>query len=139
MQDKSYMNPHATIPRSASTYLKAYRSEEAQHTLIKRLDAIGWGLFFLWVGIAWLANLSWGLGLLGVGVIILALQVARKVYGLKWEGFWMALGAFTLLYGIWLLFNLQTRLLPILCILAGAGLLLSGVASRLREQPRDQH
>ncbi len=34
-----------------------------------RIEATAWGLFFVWVGIAFLANVSDGIGLLGVGVI----------------------------------------------------------------------
>lgn len=29
-----------------------------------RLDAVAWGLFFVWVGIALIAGFGWGLGLL---------------------------------------------------------------------------
>ncbi len=42
------------------------------------LDTVGWALFFIWVGIAFLADLGWGLGLIGVGVIILATSVAGR-------------------------------------------------------------
>ncbi len=42
------------------------------------LDAVGWGLFFIWVGVAFLADLGWGLGFIGVGVIILATSVAGR-------------------------------------------------------------
>jgi len=39
--------------------------------LRRKLDAIGWGIFFIWVGIALLADVGWGVGCIGVGVIIL--------------------------------------------------------------------
>src|SRR5690348_6079792 len=42
-----------------------------QQTLAKKLSAAGWGAFFIWMGIAFLTNISWGAGLLGVGVIVL--------------------------------------------------------------------
>ncbi len=35
------------------------------------LDAVGWALFFIWTGVALLADLGWGVGLIGVGLIIL--------------------------------------------------------------------
>jgi hypothetical protein len=48
----------------------------------RQLDAIGWGLFFIWIGIAVLANLGWGIGLIGVGLIILLKLLAREyLYG----------------------------------------------------------
>ncbi len=46
--------------------------------LIKKLDAIGWGLFFIWKGAALIADVGWGVGLLGVGIITLGAQAARK-------------------------------------------------------------
>jgi len=37
----------------------------------KKLDAAGWGLFFIWTGIALFTNVGWGAGLLGVGIIVI--------------------------------------------------------------------
>ncbi|MFC1694280.1 hypothetical protein ACFL1R_12320 [Candidatus Latescibacterota bacterium] len=39
--------------------------------LARKLDAAGWGLFFIWIGIALLSNVGWGIGLLGMGIITL--------------------------------------------------------------------
>jgi len=58
----------------------------------RKLAAIGWGLFFIWVGVALFAHLGWGVGLLGVGIITLGVQATRKYFGLKLEGFWIAVG-----------------------------------------------
>ena len=44
----------------------------------RKLDAVGWGLFFIWIGIAVLAEVGWGVGFLGVGLIILGGVVARE-------------------------------------------------------------
>lgn len=44
----------------------------------RKLDAVGWGLFFIWIGIAVLADVGWGVGLIGVGLIILGGLVARE-------------------------------------------------------------
>ena len=46
--------------------------------LDRKLDAIGWGLFFIWIGIAVLADVGWGVGLIGVGLIILGGLVTRE-------------------------------------------------------------
>jgi hypothetical protein len=46
--------------------------------LDRRLDALGWGLFFIWIGVAFLADVGWGVGLVGVGLIILGTLVARE-------------------------------------------------------------
>lgn len=94
-----------------------------RRTLNRKLEAAGWGLFFVWVGIALLAHLGWGAGLLGVGIIVLGAQAARKYFDLKLEGFWVAVGFLFVVGGIWKLFNVQLGLLPILCIVAGVALL----------------
>jgi len=46
--------------------------------LNRKLDALGWGLFFIWMGIAVLADVGWGVGFLGVGLIILGALGARE-------------------------------------------------------------
>jgi hypothetical protein len=98
--------------------------EAAQRSeLTRKLDAIGWGLFFIWMGIALFAHLGWGAGLLGVGIITLSAQAARKYFALKLEGFWVAVGFFFVAGGIGKLFHIHFALLPILCIVAGVALL----------------
>lgn len=42
------------------------------------LDAAGWALFFIWTGVAFLADLGWGVGLIGVGVIIFGSSAAER-------------------------------------------------------------
>jgi len=93
--------------------------------LAPKLDAAGWGLFFIWVGAALLLDLSWGVGLLGVAVIILLGQAARKYFGLALEGFWMVVGLLFLAGGFWEMYQVEVDLVPILLIIAGAALLLS--------------
>ena len=38
-----------------------------ERTLADKLSAVGWGLFFVWIGVAWLLNVGTGIGLLGSG------------------------------------------------------------------------
>jgi hypothetical protein len=93
--------------------------------LTRKLEAFGWGLFFTWMGIAFFAHVGWGAGLLGVGIITLGTQAARKYFGLKLEGFWIAVGFLFVVGGVWKLFNVQLGLLPILCVVAGVALFVS--------------
>ena len=44
----------------------------------KRIDAIGWGTFFIWTGIAVLADAGWGIGMIGIGLIILGSFAVRE-------------------------------------------------------------
>jgi len=98
----------------------------------KKLDVTGWGLFFIWVGIALFINLDLGVGLLGVGIIILGGQAARKYFGLKLEGFWIVVGFLFLIGGLYEIFEAKLPLVPILLILAGLLLLVSTFWGRRR-------
>ena len=107
--------------------------ESAQRSkLTRKLEAIGWGLFFIWMGAALFAHLGWGAGLLGVGIITLGVQAARKHFELKLEGFWVAVGFLFVVGGICKLFNVHLGLVPILCIVAGIALLVSIFVGRAR-------
>jgi hypothetical protein len=101
-------------------------------SLNKKLDAAAWGLFFIWTGIAFLADVGWGAGLLGVGIITLGAQVARRYFALKLEGFWVVVGFLFMVGGIWELFRVQVGFMPILCIIAGFALLVSIFVGRAR-------
>jgi hypothetical protein len=48
--------------------------------LNRKIDAAGWGVFFIWIGVAILADAGWGVGLIGVGVIILGGMAAREYF-----------------------------------------------------------
>jgi hypothetical protein len=98
--------------------------------LERKLEGAGWGLFFLWVGIAIITGMGWGTGLIGVGAIILLGQGARRYFGVKTETFSILLGFFFVLGGIWELFMIQTSLLPVICVIAGLGLLVSQLLSK---------
>lgn len=103
----------------------------------RRLDAAGWGLFFIWVGVSLLLDLSWAVGLLGVAAIIFFKQTARRCYGRKPENFWLVVGALFLLGGIWELSQAQFDLAPILLIVVGGALLLTLFRGRSRNDPWD--
>lgn len=92
-----------------------------------KLDAAAWGVFFVWVGIALIADIGWGLALLGVGVITLGAQLARRSFGLAIEGFWVLVGLLFLLGGVWELLEIRYSLVPIVAIVAGVALLLNAM------------
>jgi hypothetical protein len=96
----------------------------------KNFSAVGWGLFFIWVGICYIAGFGFTVGLLGVGVIILAVQLARTFSGIKFEVFWVVVGILFVLGGIWNLLKIEFDLVPILLILAGALLLVSAFTGK---------
>lgn len=93
--------------------------------LAQKLDAAGWGLFFIWVGGALLMDLSWGVGFLGVAVITLMGQAARKYFGFALQGFWIVVGLLFLAGGVWELYKVEVDLAPVVLIVAGVALLVS--------------
>jgi len=104
------------------------RSPGEQKELGEQLDAWGWGLFFVWVGISFMANLGWGLGLLGVGIITLGGQAARRMYGMRIEGFWTVLGLLFLVSGAWeLMFASEFPFVPVALFLIGITFIWSAV------------
>ncbi len=107
--------------------------------LAGRIGAVGWGLFFIWMGIAFLADVGWGVGLLGVGVITLGGELARKYFGLAFEPFWVVIGLVFLVWGAWELLGIQlgkaaipTSFLPILCIAVGIVVVASAFLRKSR-------
>ena len=93
--------------------------------LASRVDAAGWGLFFVWVGVALMAHFGWGLGLLGVGGITVGVQLARKYVGLAVEPFWLVVGFLFVAGGVAEFLNL-----PFVLIVAGLALLFSALRRR---------
>ena len=99
---------------------------------LQRLEGLAWGLFFLWIGIAVLAELGWGIALLGFGVLTLGAQMARKYMALTFETFWVLVGTFFILGGIWMLLGIRISLIPIFCIIVGLVLLVSALIGKAR-------
>jgi len=99
--------------------------------IARRLDAVAWGLFFVWIGIVLAAGFGSGLGLLGVGLITLGGQAVRKHFDLGVEALWLVAGLLFVLGGVWELLEVQFSVTPVVLIIAGIALLLS--ATRKRE------
>jgi hypothetical protein len=96
----------------------------AARDLAEKIAAVGWGLFFIWVGIALVMDVGFGVGLLGVGIITLGGQAARHVFNLKLESFWVIVGLCFVLGGLRELFEPRLPLGPTLLILAGVAVIL---------------
>ncbi|MDO8449033.1 MAG: hypothetical protein Q7T10_09535 [Rhodoferax sp.] len=113
---------------------------ETGQVLTRMLDTVGWGLFFIWAGIVFLANAGWGVGLLGTGVILLGAQGARGYFSLTVNRFGLMLGIFFAMAGIFRLLDIHLDkapipawALPILLIVLGVAIL----ASLWLHRPRD--
>jgi len=121
-----------------ATHSRRAREEDRAETraLEKKLDEWGWGLFFIWVAIAFLADFGWGLGLVGVGIITLGGQAARLSYGLALDEFWSVLGLLFIVGGGWeLMFESQFPLVPAGLFMDRRDVHLVGDQRELRGQP----
>lgn len=93
--------------------------------IARKLDALGWGVFFVWIGIVLMAGFSAGWTLTGIGLIILTVQAARTASGLKLETFWVVVGGCFLLGGIGQIANARIGLVPVFLILAGLAVIVT--------------
>ena len=96
------------------------------NNLAHRLNTTARGLFFIWLGVAVLAQLGWGWTLLGIGVIVLGEQAARWRLNLPIATKWAIGGAIFLIAGLWQLIHISFPLAPLLLILLGIGVLWNG-------------
>ncbi len=97
----------------------------------RQIDSAAWAVFFIWVGIAMLANVAWGWFLAGTGILILMVQFGRWWIGAEIETFWLACGAILLAVGVWRWLDLPWPLVPLLLIILGA-ISLASVIGRAR-------
>ena len=109
------------------------------HDRASKFEAAGWALFFIWVGIAWLADIGLGVGLLGVAAITLGMQATRKVFGVNVEGFWILVGLGFAVGGLWEWLDVQLPLAPIVLIAVGVVLLFWRVWPKSRLKGSNQH
>ncbi len=96
----------------------------------RQIDSAAWAIFFIWIGVAMLAQIPWGWFLVGVAILIFAAQFARWQAGMMVEGFWVVCGTVFLAGGLWSLLDLPLPLAPILLILLGVALLGKAVVRR---------
>ena len=101
--------------------------------LNKRLESIGWGLFLIMIGGIWLVpdeQVPEGTWLIGAGLIMLGLNLARYLNGIRMSGFTIVLGILALASGLGDFAGIDLPLFPILLILIGASILLKPVFER---------
>ena len=95
--------------------------------LHKRLESVSWGLFLIMIGGLWLLpdeKIPDGTWLIGVGLILIGLNIARHLYGIKISGFTVFLGIIALSIGVGDLFGVDMPIFPILIILWGLSVVL---------------
>jgi drug/metabolite transporter (DMT)-like permease len=101
--------------------------EEEAKAINKRLESIGWGLFFIMLGgFAFIPDeqIPDGIWSVGVGLIMLGLNAARYYYGIKMSSFTTVLGLLALLGGAAELMGFYSLDGALLLIILGAYLIL---------------
>lgn len=106
------------------------RSREDREGLDDKLDLIGWGLFLIWIGIAFWLDVGIAIGLIGVGVITLGEQLTRKLLGLHAEGFWITIGLLMLLGGVWQVFDVNMPLGSGILVLLGVIMVVTALIGK---------
>jgi hypothetical protein len=89
------------------------------------LPTAGWGLLFIWIGLALLLKLQAGFILLGIGVIILLIQVVRKYLMIRLQIFYIILGMLFMMAGFLENWKPDSPIIPAFLIIIGTGLLLT--------------
>lgn len=85
----------------------------------RKINSRTGGALLIWIGAALLSGTGWGIGLVGVGVILLVEQLARRHLALKYERFWVIVGAAALFFGIGIAVGLKDAFVPILLVVIG--------------------
>ena len=98
--------------------------------LDKKIEAIAWSLFLLWVGAAWLLNLGANIGSIGVGIIILGAQAVRKYFKVKIETFWLVIGVLFVISGLGIFSGINIPLIPLVFIAIGTKFLHSAITGK---------
>ena len=106
----------------------------ANSTFGRSIDAIGWALFFIWVGVALLANLSWTVSLVGTAAIILGVQGTLLIRRERLDVFMAAVGIVLLIGVVADEYGSPLSLFPALLVVIGITML----ADTLRGRPANE-
>ena len=89
----------------------------------RSVDTIGWALFFVWVGVALLSNMSWTGALGGAAAIILGVQAALYFQGERVDLFMTAVALVLIVAIVTDLSGSTWSLFPALLIIIGIAML----------------
>lgn len=98
------------------------------------LDAFAWGVFFVWIGLSWIATEYYGFPMdayiaFGVGVILIGLNAARAGLGLKPSKFSLFIGIVALIFGGTALTGFKQPLWQTILLLIGLFIIAEAAAS----------
>lgn len=131
VQTLEKVEPQETKEPIMETEPKPRKTEEPDisDSMESKLTTMAWGLYFVWLGLAFYGSLGVGATLVGIGVIAIGMQIARMSQKLKMEVFWLIIGGLFVLGGFWDMANPLHPQVPVLLLITGLLLLLSTVWS----------
>ena len=112
---------------TAHTQQTANGADTRKLTRDKWLDSLGWGLFFVMIGVLWLLPEGYvreDAWLIGVGSIILGINGIRYLSGISIQRFWTAIGVLVLLFGVNGVYGIEIPVFQMLLILFGVSIIL---------------
>jgi hypothetical protein len=123
-----------SIPPTApeQQHLKPLLDAEASRHLSRQLEGVAWGLFFLWMGVAWFSGIGWYWGMIGVGVIFLSEAIIQGVRNLRISPLAVLFGLLFLTGGIWGVASQPFALLPVLFVLFGVAMVVRATTNLFR-------
>ncbi len=90
----------------------------------RRLVGLSWALFLIMIGgLALIPGVSGGIWLIGTGVILLGLNAARYINGMRMSLFSSALGVLAAAVGVAVLLGLNWNVWALILIVIGASIL----------------
>jgi hypothetical protein len=105
----------------------------AQEKRDKRFEHIAWGLFLIMIGGLWIVPdrmIPEGAWLVGAGAIMLGLNAARYVSGIRMSTFSIVLGVFALAAGISDMAGVELPVLALIVVLCGATIVYHAATDR---------
>jgi hypothetical protein len=113
---------------------------DGSRALEHRLDTIGWALFLIMIGCLWLIpgeQVPQGTWLIGAGVIMIGVNLARSLNGIKMNGFTVVVGLIAIGFGVAGVLNIDLPLFAILIIIIGVNILIKLISDWVKQRPKD--
>ena len=98
------------------------------------LTSLAWGVFFVWIGLSWIASEYYGVSMeayvaLGVGLILIGLNVARTWFGMRLSKFSLFIGIIALIFGGTALMGYALPLWQTILVLIGLFIIAEALSS----------
>ncbi len=111
------------------------RQETREQIISKRINAIGWALFFVMIGCLWIVpaeTLPESTWLIGAGIIMLGTNYFRYINGIKPVVFTIVIGILAVVAGVGSIMGIEVPVFPILLIFIGLSIIFGHLTEKNR-------